>query len=73
MPAYIPALLLPIFAAGAYFCLRFAVKQRKRLLGAFGALLFIFALLSRSRQKSRKPYATPCRWGNSQRLVQMLV
>ena len=48
MPAYMPALLLPLFAAGAYFCLCFGSKQRRRLLRVLGALLLILSLLSLS-------------------------
>lgn len=46
MPAYLATMLLPLFAAGAYFCLRFGAKQRKRLLWTLGALFLILALLS---------------------------
>ena len=45
MPVYIAVVLLPLFAAGAYFCLRFGTKQHKRLLWTLGALLVIGALL----------------------------
>ncbi len=48
MPAYMSALLLPLFAAGAYFCLRFGAKQRRHLLRVFGLLFLILALLSLS-------------------------
>jgi len=48
MSAYIPALLLPLFAAGAYLCLRFGVKKRKRPLLVLGALFILLALLSLS-------------------------
>ena len=48
MPAYMPALLLPLFAAGAYFCLRFGAKQRRHLLWLLGALFRLLALLSLS-------------------------
>ncbi len=46
MPAYMPALLLPLFAAGAYFCLRFGAKQRRHLLRVIGVLFILLSLLS---------------------------
>ncbi len=45
MPVYVAVLLLPLFAAGAYLCLRCGAAQNKRLVRTLGALFLILALL----------------------------